>query len=423
MKRQLVAILIALSMITMTACNEKTIQEKSQTVESSEATLSSVALETVKIADNVESNSDSNSEKIVPQWKEYNQDTEYIIVNIDKLTDEDKSDLISLTKLKGMYIVSANGSMEEYIEFFKKMNLLSIYIETDTYKDKDFELLVNAFPSCQIRYIQSPEHDVSQSDIKIDIATPLVLPNLETETWECINRSPFFIFRKYCDEDYKLKKAELYYNTQDEWQPVKFTDGNTFLNLDTSFDPQQWADFGIGNSKYNFKEADNGRYKVVTTWSDNTQIPIEFYMCNTDSGVIDFLSERKNAIYEKALDIYYDCYTYPYGVTDNHPNKFTSDELNKYFHEVFTDSYCELLIQQYNGENQNFTYYYEDKNYDESCWFTDFSLIYEDNNQVLFKSTLVHYDSEPYNIWYESRNYHMVKTDDGWKFDAFNLWY
>lgn len=46
-----------------------------------------------------------------------------------------------------------------------------------------------------------------------------------------------------------------------------------------------------------------------------------------------------------------------------------------------------------------------------------------DENEVSFKAIVTYCHSDnPYEINFDEKDYHMVNTEDGWRFDKFSLW-
>ena len=67
---------------------------------------------------------------------------------------------------------------------------------------------------------------------------------------------------------------------------------------------------------------------------------------------------------------------------------------------------------------------YNDRGFDISHFDDSFLPVYSSDDEVVFQNIVTHaHEDNPYFVWFESLNYRMIKTDDGWKFDIFQFWY
>ncbi len=420
MKRQLAAALTALSMITLTSCTSVSSEVNTEVIISSETSLTSQNSETTAIS--LKSEEDTSvaennpTDKIIIQGQEYSQDTEYISVNLDELTDEDKSNLIKLPELKSISITSVNGNMNNYIDLFKNMSLRSIRIKTDNYKDSDFELLARTFPSCEIVYSQNDEKWSEGAPTRgfIGYADPVVSSS-SAFTAHLTNVT---------EENCTAQTLEIYRIISDEWNPVTFTNEDTSLKINLAVDSGSAIDYELSSKDFDYANAEAGRYKAVFTCSDNSKMEMQFYMSSPKNEITSILNEDQNAAYEKALEITNTYFGHFIRLSEEYASSHTAEDFLDILRDGYTDNYA---LDKASGV------YIEDSKLISrfghlpgiiTSYFNDFSIIYSDDNQVSFKCTVVHFhEDNPYFIWYESKNYHMVKTDDGWKFDLFQLWY
>lgn len=420
MKRQLVAILIALSIISLTSCNSVSSEINTEVITPSETSLTSQNLETTDISKQSEEDTsvaeNNSTDKIIIQGQEYTKDTEYISVNLDELTDGDKSNLIKLSELKTINITSTNSNMNDYIDLFKNMSLSSIKIKTDNYKDSDFELLACTFPTCEIVYSQNDDKWIEGAPTRgfIGYADPVVSSSSALTTH----------LTNITEEACTAKTLEIYHIISDEWNPVTFTNGETSLEINLSVDSGSAVDYELSAKDFNYDNAESGRYKAVFTCSDNSRMEMQFYISSTKGEITSILNNEQNAAYEKALEItntYFGCSIY---MSEEYASSHTAEDLLDILREGYTDDYARERASLYIDSDGNLKEVAGDKGSDISAYFSDFSIISSDENQVSFKCTVVHFhEDNPYFIWYESLNYHMVKTDDGWRFDLFQLWY
>ena len=59
------------------------------------------------------------------------------------------------------------------------------------------------------------------------------------------------------------------------------------------------------------------------------------------------------------------------------------------------------------------------KVYDGHCFLP----VSSDDAQVTFKAVVTYcHGDNPYEVWFEEIDYHMVNTENGWRVDKFSLW-
>ena len=103
-----------------------------------------------------------------------------------------------------------------------------------------------------------------------------------------------------------------------------------------------------------------------------------------------------------------------------------ADDLIAEVEAGYTHDYAVSQLKSYGyiDENGNLAAVSGGKGSDITVERNYFVPIYTSDNEVTFKVVVVHCHSDnKYFLWYSEKNYHMVKTDDGWRFDTFQLWY
>lgn len=219
----------------------------------------------------------------------------------------------------------------------------------------------------------------------------------------------------------QINSVEIFKNVDGSFVPLKFPDGSYVCDIDFTIDPGKNSDLEISNEMFPFNECDEGIYKVVFN-SEFERPEQQFYITRSLSE--DFLTGEQTEAYKKAYEItreYFGSSTY---MTKEYADGHTVDEFLSEICTAYTYDYAYETARRfrYIDENGQLRETASDRGGD-ITFQRDFLIpIYSDENEVLFKCFIIHgHEDNPYFLWYEEINNHMVKTEDGWRFDNYQL--
>ena len=358
-------------------------------------------------------------------------------------------DLSFLSKCRNLdYLRLFNSEIDadKLSEHLKQINLNRLYIETDNYDPADGETLIKTLPECSISYYRddSPWMDNEpwrndyrpESDV-IFYTQPFLVLSANEEAWECRTTeisysSPYpewrhlssliCVFSNYSDTVKTIESAQLFRIYGGE-QPILFTNGTDTLKLNFELPSMKKTDFELSDEMLDYSALEAGVYKIVFTVGDEK---LEQQFSISGSSTPAFLTEEQLGVYEKAFEItngYFGCSTY---LPESALETMTADDFLEKICEGYTYDFAVSMATKhgYLDENGNLQATSSDRGGDISQFDEFFLPVYSDENEVLFQNIATHaHEDNPYLIWFETLNYRMVKTDDGWKFDNFQLWY
>lgn len=379
---------------------------------------------------------------------EYTSEDIFITIDGNTLTEADKENIRGMEKLSAVSIenptvsiveffaedtnvkkinfANFSGGISEYTDALKAFKI--IIINADNYSEKDACELFRRIPKADIMYNKSSGglHDVPSDEIVFDF-DHFISYDEDYIFYSNIKDKPLTAhFTNYTEEIHTAEKAEIFYNGTEGIEVLEFADGQKFLKTNISVGANGEAEFVIDNSMFDFENAKTGLYTIRFTF-DNSAFEQDFFVANSDGG--DFLTEEQRALlneaYETSCKYIYEGWEYPSSWGDPAKEANISDEsaetLCKCFTKEYVDDHVEWLRLNKDGslydvsDNRGGSYVY-------SGHF--FSPVYLDDEQIIFKATVVNYHVDnPYFMWYSSINYRMVMTENGWRFDKFKSWY
>lgn len=338
-----------------------------------------------------------------------------------------------------------------------ELKLQSLSVTVEEYSSKDAELIMKAAPTCMVSYHLDPSlrdyNDLPRDGIAF-FANLCVDRNAEEKHWECMTSaadpndiktwqyhgSLVCTFVNQSEEIRRTATAEIFRDEDGQLTAMPFADGSFVYNIDFSIDPGSNSDLEITDEMFPFAGCETGIYKIVFD-VDGERLEQTFAICNEEAytetaygflhdphtiKVPAFLNEEQREAFKAAYattDSQFGCSVY---ITGEYADEHTADEFIAEFCPGYTYDYAYSMAQSFgyvdeNGRLQAATVDRGGRNeYSEEFFIP----IYSDENEVLFKSFIVagHGDN-PFYIWFAEYNYHMVKTEDGWRFDNFQLWY
>lgn len=322
-------------------------------------------------------------------------------------------------------------------EILKQTDLTRIYIATDNYDPADGEKLIKALPECEICYCldDSPWMEGYPEEGFNFYVPPSIVANSLEDDWVCRDREVGYdypnsewsyfkglicVFSNCTDKVQTAETAQLF-RIYDGEIPILFRNGTDTLEVNFEVQPQHKTDFLITHDMLDYSTLESGIYKVVFTCGDEK---LEQRFSVSGSSTPDFLTDEQLDIYTKAFEItdgYFGCSTY---LSEEMIANTTTEEFLARICEGYTYNYAvKKCTGKYLDENGNLKPTASDRGGDISYFGRFFLPVYLSENEVLFQNIVTHaHEDNPYFIWFETLNYRMVKTDDGWRFDNFQIW-
>lgn len=255
-----------------------------------------------------------------------------------------------------------------------------------------------------------------------------------------------FAFSNYTDESVTVESIQIVdYITA---EPVSFTDGSDTLDIDFTVRPLHKTDYLLRAEDFDYSACESGIYVAVVN-SGSGRDRMEFFIDNSEVreetftrvfeenkdflgdwlGTVGyaptFLTEEQQKIFAKACARMYEFFWFDSCLTEEYVSTHTTDDFVGLFTDVFTEEYTRRLIKdRYLDENGNLRAYYgggrgSALTYQGHCFLP----VSADEDQISFKAVVIHAHSDnPYEVWFEETEYHMVNTENGWRVFEFETW-
>lgn len=243
-----------------------------------------------------------------------------------------------------------------------------------------------------------------------------------------------FAFSNYTDEPVTVDSIQIIRETNSE--PVSFTDGSDTLNIDFTVQPLHKTDYLLQAEDFNYSACESGVYVAVVKsnldyyrmefFIDNSEVREETFtkvfegnggLLGTTGIAPTFLTEEQQEIFAKACARMREFYWYDGYLSEEYADTHTADDFIELFTDVLTEEYARRLAQgTYIDENGDLQAVDSGKGgdifYCGHCFFP----VSADENQVSFKAVVIHaHIDNPYEVWFDEREYHMVNTENGWR--------
>lgn len=339
-----------------------------------------------------------------------------------------------------------------------ELDLKSLCITVEEYSYGEADIIMKADPDCMTSFhsnAHSPafEQEVIPKDGISFFANLCVNTSSDEDTFECItydaeafdlrtkkyNGSLICTIVNFSDEIKQVTSAEIFRDDNGKLTALPFSDGSLAYDPDFEALPGTNSEFKIPEDIFPFDSYEPGVYRIALE-VDGERLERTFAVCNEKAYTVTadgfsggtrtinvpaFLNGEQQEAFISAhatSDRCFGCSAYQ-----------TMEEADGKTVDEFTASCGGYTYDYAYDMGQRFGYI--DKDGRLQAAFMDrgsrnqysedfFVPIYSDGNDVLFKSFIVSYHGDdPYHIWFAEYNYHMVKTDDGWRFDNFQLWY
>lgn len=366
------------------------------------------------------------------------------------------SDCKNITTLE---LINKSVNAEAVAEILKNSNINKLYVRVEDYSAEASELIMRAAPTCTISYgLDYSEwgYENRPAEGFVFCTNVEVIPGFPEEKWECRTYgmeagypgtwthygSLISTFTNFTDEAVTAKSVSIFRNDSGELTPMPFADGSLSRGIDFTVNPKENSDFDITEEMFPFSDCKAGVYKVVFDCGEYKPEQTFFICSNFSDGEypqfdyrespekrfdvrLDFLSEEQQESFKRAYEIIYQWFGFSWYMNSEYIESHTTEDFLAELCEGYTyDCAYEMSLGTYIDGNGNLQEFSGDRGGNISYKDYFFSPIYSDENEVLFKNTVIlAHDDDPYFVWFEDKNYHMVKTEEGWRFDQFRLWY
>lgn len=236
-----------------------------------------------------------------------------------------------------------------------------------------------------------------------------------------------FVFSNYTDEPVTIDSINIVSDAEDT--PVKFNDGSLFLDINLTVQPQHKTDYVLRAEDFDYSACESGIYHAVAN------IGLEgygrdFFINNSACTLFEpyvyaptFLNEEQQQIFAQAHTTMRDWF---WCITMMHPSyseAHTPDDFMTMLKEVFTKEYAKELAAIYIDEDGNFQNTGGERGGDISYHSHCFIPVSADENKVEFKAvaTYAHPDN-PYKVRFVDKHFVMLRTENGWRVDRFDIW-
>ncbi|MDE5860534.1 MAG: hypothetical protein K2H23_09175 [Oscillospiraceae bacterium] len=246
-----------------------------------------------------------------------------------------------------------------------------------------------------------------------------------------------FVFSNYTDEPVTIDSIQIV--RESDGTLVNFADGSDALEIDFTVQPMHRTDYLLKAEDFDYSACESGIYNAVVNvglegygrefFIDNEKTYTEtsksiLYGSEDCFEVPAFLNEEQRETFSKAYRTMSDWFWCEHNLAEGYANSHTVEEFIDMLSEGLTYDYAmELSLGTYIDKNGEFIIINGSRGMDMSYYGHCFLPVSADENQVSFKAVVIYAHSDnPYKIWFEEKDYHMVNTKDGWRVFQFDLW-
>lgn len=246
-----------------------------------------------------------------------------------------------------------------------------------------------------------------------------------------------FVFSNYTDEPVTIDSIQIVRKSDGEF--IKFTDGSDTLKIDFTVQSMHRTDYILKAEDFDYSSCESGIYNTVVNvgldgygrefFIDNEETYPEtnkslLYGSEYCYEVPAFLSEEQRAAFSKAYRTISDWFWCEHNLEEGYADSLTVEEFIDMLSEGLTYDYAMgLSLGTYIDKNGEFIIINASRGRDMSYYRHCFLPVSADDEQVTFKAIVTYAHSDfPYDISFTETNYHMVNTENGWRFDKFDIW-
>lgn len=382
----------------------------------------------------------------------------------DDIGDTDLSFLADCENISFLWLQNKSINAEKLAETVKNSHLNELFIDVEEYSSEDADIIMRAAPSCEVNYRMKYVYaELPAEELRLYTNNIVSASAENPQKWDAKTDGEFdypqswgykgslvSTFTNLTKETQKLTSVRIFKEENGAVTEMPFADGNTFLDIDITINSGEKTDLDISEDMFPFSKCETGIYSIEFDCGgeklsqkftiDNNGVYNETVEADTDIwerslfgarmaddgtysiDVPAFLDGEQREAFKSAFVITSLCF----GSSGDLPQKFfdkhTEEEFFADYCKGYTYDYAYSKLKYYNfiDENGKLRAGSWDGGSDPSHFGDIFIPLYSDENEVLFKCITIHsHDLSPSQVWFEEVNFHMIKTEDGWKFDNF----
>ncbi|MDE5742013.1 MAG: hypothetical protein K2H90_06150, partial [Oscillospiraceae bacterium] len=220
-------------------------------------------------------------------------------------------------------------------------------------------------------------------------------------------------------------------------EAVAFADGSDIYTLNIELTAGEGhiydngdPDFIVTENIFPFSNHSNSRMRAEVI-IDGKTFDMDFIITKSafQESSLPFLDEEQLAAFETAFDVADALEGCDNGIPDEYEGR-PKEELIQWLCRGLTyDFACELADRNSEIFSEDGTVLYTEKSgggrgSNITYCGNYFSPFYMSEDECIIRNTVVYWHGDsPYYSTFTDYNYRMVKTEDGWKFDNFKIWY
>lgn len=258
-----------------------------------------------------------------------------------------------------------------------------------------------------------------------------------------------FVFSNYTDEPVTVDSIQVI--RESDGTLMSFADGSNVLDIDFTVQPGHKTDYLLQTEDFDCSSCESGIYNAVVNvglegygrefFIDNSELYEEtFPSIFIPNGVDDpenwwgskhtgaaptFLTEEQQAVFAKAharVSEFFWCDSY---LPEDYAKTHTADDFIGLLTDVFTEDYARQLSQGLYINDDGTLRIFVGGGRGSNIFYCGhcFLPVSSDDEQVTFKAVVTYCHSDnPYEVWFEEKDYRIVNTENGWRVDKFSLW-
>lgn len=349
------------------------------------------------------------------------------------IEDDDLSFLTTLNCVRTVHLNDLILDPEALAEQINKTDIDSISITAKNFCSLDMDALIRLMPQCDITYTApsgTPDFENNRfyfyeapTEGFLVRSAPYVAHSSTKKLDEEMSDTVAFYFDNRTDKDVTVQKAELYLDKGDIKVPISFPDGETSLETDITVEAAQTAELKITADMLDYSTLEDGIYTAVLYYGEETA-ETSLYICKEMCSDPDFLDEEQSEVFSKAKEYIFGNF-FSFNMTEEYASEHTPEEFAETFADALEYNYALKLVNEYyTDENGALKAYSADRAGNLTHMGYCYEPVYLSDSEAAFKKiiTCCDYYENPYFVWFEEVNYHMVKTENGWRMDRFNTW-
>ncbi len=335
------------------------------------------------------------------------------------------------------YLSVENDSIDpQAIAGINNSDITDVEIIVKNYRDSDIDFLVTACPDVNLKYCEySYDRQNDSEDLifycsaVLDNSTWRDKPELksEREIYPYDDANFFYwgenlmcSFSNFTDKDIAIISAKLCREEKDgEFTEIPFADGSSSYEINTVIKAKKGGDCEIPKELLSAEKFDAGAYRIEFETGVGT-IGRKFFISHGTE--LTELSDEQKQAYDKARAIADKYFMYEHYLDEEYVSTHTAEDFLAEICEGFTydQAYQFAVMYGFIDENGNLQEIYADGSSNIMYMGSNIAPICSDDKEAFLKETIFYgHSDDPYIAWREARIYHMVNTEDGWRFDKF----